>query len=67
MNVLKIITRLKALHLYHLIDNDDDYKTSEQKMMNPEIMSSINNNVITDDEALSMANDIFLEFIENMT
>ena len=59
MNVLKIITRLKALHLYHLIDNDGDYQQFEQKMMNPEIMSNINNNVITDDEALSMANDIF--------
>ena len=32
--------------------------------MNPDIMSSVNNDVITDNEVLSMANNIVLGFIQ---
>lgn len=56
-------TRLKAWRLYKILGDDPQYDIFEQSMSNPEIETSINNESITDDEAVAMANAIWIDLI----
>jgi hypothetical protein len=58
-------TRLKAWRLYKLIGDDPQWDIFEQSMSNPEIESSINNESYTDDEAVTMANQIWIDLISS--
>lgn len=63
MNVSKQMVyqlRLKVWRLFKKFGEDPDYELFEQSLKNPDIVGSINNKAITDDEALLIAKDVWV-------
>jgi len=52
--------RLKVWRLFKKLCKDPDYKLFKQSLKNPDIVGSINNKAITDDEALLIAKDVWV-------
>ena len=66
MNVSKQMVyqlRLKVWRLFKKFNNDPDFQLFEQALRNPDVVGSINDKAITDDEALIIAKDVWVSLM----